>query len=168
MLESCWFHVVCTTALEDAGRLDTGWATTPYFLFGCPAITAFVWSDSCWKPSLIPWSRVATVGCTIQWCLILLSWSFSVTSEAFMARAVSFEGEREEGRGAPTALEILLVGQHEKHAVAHFPVVDDAVELGAGLVDAGAVGRVDDENEALGSCGRQYFFSTPSRGYVPL
>lgn len=126
-----------------------------YFLLGCPAITAFVWSDSCWKPSLMPWSRVATVGCTIQWCLILLSWSFSVTSEAFMAGRVSLEEETR--GGVPTALEILLVGQHEKHAVAHFPVVDDAVEFGAGLVDAGAVGRVDDEDESLGSCGRQYF-----------
>lgn len=51
----------------------------------------------------------------------------------------------------PTFFQILLVGKDEEERVLHFAVVDDAVKLLAGLVYAGAVGGVDDEDETLGA-----------------
>lgn len=53
-----------------------------------------------------------------------------------------------------TIREILLVGKDEQQAVLHLAVVDDPVQLLPRLVDARAVGRVDDEDEALGTCSR--------------
>lgn len=48
--------------------------------------------------------------------------------------------------------EILLVGEYEQQRVLHFPIVDDAVQLLPGLVYTGAIGRIDNEDQALGSC----------------
>lgn len=45
--------------------------------------------------------------------------------------------------------QVLLVGKDEQEAVLHLAVVEDLVELGARLVDAVAVLRVDDKDEAL-------------------
>lgn len=47
--------------------------------------------------------------------------------------------------------QILLVGKHEEQAILHLAVVDDAMQLLAGLLDARAVRRVNDEDEALGA-----------------
>ena len=71
------------------------------------------------------------------------------------------EGERERGSRERTTVEILLVGQHEKQTVAHFPVVDDAVEFGPGLVNAGAVGGINDEDEPLSSYKEKHVSVTP-------
>lgn len=48
-----------------------------------------------------------------------------------------------------TARNVLLVRKHEEKRVAHFPVLDDAREFGAGLVHAVAVVAVDDKDESL-------------------
>lgn len=48
--------------------------------------------------------------------------------------------------GVLTVREILLVGKDEQQAVLHLAVVDDPVQLLPRLVDARAVGRVDDED----------------------
>lgn len=46
--------------------------------------------------------------------------------------------------------QVLLVGEDEDDGVPHLPVIDDAVQLLAGLVDAVAVGAVHHEDQALG------------------
>ena len=47
--------------------------------------------------------------------------------------------------------DVLLVGEDEQRRARHLAVLDDARELGARLVHALAVRRVDDEDEALGA-----------------
>lgn len=80
---------------------------------------------------------------------------------------LGFHGCREEGgqrmpdtcrvqrgrtkRRQRTIVDILLVGKHEQKTVLHLAIVDDAVQLGPGLLDARAVGRVDDEDQTLGT-----------------
>jgi hypothetical protein len=51
-----------------------------------------------------------------------------------------------------TSRQILLVGKHQQQRILHFPVLNDPCEFGPRLLDAVAVVRVDDEDEALGSC----------------
>lgn len=51
-----------------------------------------------------------------------------------------------------TFLEILLVGKDEQETVLHFAIVDDTVEFLSGFLHTGSIGRVDDEDETLGSC----------------
>jgi len=53
-----------------------------------------------------------------------------------------------------TPLEILLVRKDQQQRILHFSVLDDSRELRSCLVDAAAVVGVDDEDEALGSCGQ--------------
>lgn len=45
--------------------------------------------------------------------------------------------------------QVLLVGEDEDDGVPHLPVVDDAVQLLAGLVDAVAIGAVHHEDQPL-------------------
>jgi hypothetical protein len=51
-----------------------------------------------------------------------------------------------------TSWNILLVGKDEQQGARHLAILDDARELGARLIHALAVRRVDDEDEALGAC----------------
>lgn len=51
-----------------------------------------------------------------------------------------------------TSLQILLVREYQQQRILHFPVLDDAGELGAGLVDTVAVVRVDDKDQTLSAC----------------
>lgn len=44
---------------------------------------------------------------------------------------------------------VLLVRKHEQQRVLHFPILNDARQLGAGLVYPVAILGVDDENETL-------------------
>lgn len=46
--------------------------------------------------------------------------------------------------------QVLLVGEDEDYGVPHLPVIDNAVQLLAGLVDAVAVGAVHHEDQTLG------------------
>lgn len=46
--------------------------------------------------------------------------------------------------------QVLLVGEDEDDGVPHLPVIDNAVQLLAGLVDAVAVGAVHHEDQTLG------------------
>ena len=46
--------------------------------------------------------------------------------------------------------QVLLVGEDEDYGVPHLPVIDNAVQLLAGLVDAVAVGAVHYEDQTLG------------------
>lgn len=46
--------------------------------------------------------------------------------------------------------QVLLVGEDEDYGVPHLPVIDNAVQLLAGFVDAVAVGAVHDEDQTLG------------------
>ena len=50
-------------------------------------------------------------------------------------------------------MQILLVRKDKQQRVLHFSVLDDAGELGAGLLDAVAVIGVNDEDEPLCACG---------------
>jgi hypothetical protein len=52
-------------------------------------------------------------------------------------------------RARLTSAQVLLVGKDEQQTLAHLAVADDAVQLLPRLVDALAVLRVDDEDEAL-------------------
>jgi hypothetical protein len=45
--------------------------------------------------------------------------------------------------------QILLVRKHQQQRILHFAVLDDARQLGLCLVKTVAVGRIDDEDEAL-------------------
>lgn len=45
--------------------------------------------------------------------------------------------------------QVLLVGKDQQQALLHLTVVQDLVKLGAGLVDAFPILRVDDEDETL-------------------
>jgi len=51
-----------------------------------------------------------------------------------------------------TSLQILLVREYQQQRILHFPVLDNAGELGAGLVDTVTVVRVDDEDQTLSAC----------------
>ncbi len=53
---------------------------------------------------------------------------------------------------AHTALEVLFVGKDKNDCVLHLAVVDDFVQLAARLVDALAIGTVNNEDEALRAC----------------
>lgn len=55
-------------------------------------------------------------------------------------------------RGELTVWEILLVGEDEEQTVLHLAIVDDPVQLLPRLIDARAVGRVDNEDETLRAC----------------
>jgi hypothetical protein len=92
---------------------------------------------------------------------ILSSPSFSVTSVGVMAvrsegtfiiSAIPTHMRRFEPKWTPgkrTIRQVLLVGKHQQQAVLHLAVVQDLVQLGPRLVDAVAVLRVDDKDEAL-------------------
>jgi hypothetical protein len=49
-------------------------------------------------------------------------------------------------------LQILLVRKYQQQSILHFSVLDNARELGAGLVDTVTVVGIDDENQTLGAC----------------
>lgn len=60
-------------------------------------------------------------------------------------QVVSFKGSR----GRHTARDILLVGKNQKQRVLHFAIVDNLVQLRLGLLEAGGITRVHDEDQAL-------------------
>ena len=51
-----------------------------------------------------------------------------------------------------TAINILLVCKHQKQAVGHFKVVENAMQLCPCLFDPGVIRRVNDEDKTLGAC----------------
>ena len=52
-------------------------------------------------------------------------------------------------RGRHTARDILLVGKDQKQRVFHFAIVDNLVQLRLGLLEAGGITRVHDEDQTL-------------------
>lgn len=51
-----------------------------------------------------------------------------------------------------TARNILLVGKYQQESILHFSIIDDLVKFGASLLDSSGVARIDDEDQALGTC----------------
>lgn len=50
-----------------------------------------------------------------------------------------------------TSIDVLLVGKDKQKCILHFSILDDARQLGAGLLHAVTVVAVDNENQALGA-----------------
>lgn len=58
---------------------------------------------------------------------------------------------KEEQKGTRTAWDILLVGEHQQEGVLHFPIVDDLVQLRAGLLQSRGIAGIHHEDQALGA-----------------
>lgn len=68
---------------------------------------------------------------------------------------VIFAAARPKVKGADgrlTVVKVLFVGKYQQQAVLHLPVVDDTVQFLSCFLHALLVGRVDHEDETLGTC----------------
>jgi len=106
------------------------------------------------NPSKIPSPVVAQLGSTFHtWSLAILS-NCRRSETSFGRIAISCQPDIPHivNYCLRTSAEILLVRKHQQQRILHFSVLDNPCEFLLGLVDAGAIVGVDDEDETLGAC----------------
>jgi hypothetical protein len=102
----------------------------------CPLLSSHSWA----RPSIRgPWQSSPIAG---DPRLLLVAW-LSRSQYTFATMCMP---------RVRTSRQILLVGKHQQQSILHFPVLNNPCEFGPRLLDAVAIVRVDNEDEALSPC----------------